>query len=297
MEIRRIAVFGAGVMGAGIAQDAAAHGLEVVLVDRTEERLAYARKSIENSLNLELQRWGITGSEKKVLLSRIKFTSAAADVGAIDVVIEAIPDDLAAKQDLFAQLEAQFEQLCPGGVIYVSNTAILPITDIGLKMQNKDRLVGMHFLAPVPAIKLVEMVRSVHTSQPTVDRAKELARRLGKTPVDVLENPGYITARLVVPLINEAIMLYQEGTASKEDVDTAMRLGFGFNKGPFALADQIGLDVVLGWSEHLFRELGESRYRPQSVVRNLVRRGKLGVKSGKGFYDYETHVESVEEKI
>lgn len=297
MEIRRIAVFGAGVMGAGIAQDAAAHGLEVVLVDRTEEGLAHARKNIENSLNLELQRWGITGSEKKVLLSRIKFTSVAADVGAIDVVIEAIPDDLAAKQDLFAQLEAQFEQLCPGGVIYVSNTAILPITDIGLKMQNKDRLVGMHFLAPVPAIKLVEMVRSVHTSQPTVDRAKELARRLGKTPVDVLENPGYITARLVVPLINEAIMLYQEGTAGKEDVDTAMRLGFGFNKGPFALADQIGLDVVLGWSEHLFRELGESRYRPQSVVRNLVRRGELGVKSGKGFYNYETHVESVEEKI
>jgi len=297
MEIRKIAVFGAGVMGAGIAQDAAAHGLEVVLVDRTEEGLAHARKNIESSLNVELQRWGITGSEKKILLSHIKFTLELKEVGTVDVVIEAIPDDLAAKQDLFAQLEAQFEQLCPGGVIYVSNTAILPITDIGLKMQNKDRLAGMHFLAPVPMIKLVEMVRSVHTSQATVDRVKELARRLGKTPVDVLENPGYITARLVVPLINEAIMLYQEGTASKEDVDTAMRLGFGFNKGPFALADQIGLDVVLGWSEHLFRELGETRYRPQSVVRNLVRRGELGVKSGKGFYNYETHVESVEEKI
>jgi len=212
-------------------------------------------------------------------------------------VIEAIPDNLAAKQDLFAQLEAQLEQLCPGSVIYVSNTAVLPITDIGLKMQNKDRLVGMHFLAPVTTIKLVEMVRSVHTSQATVDRAKELARRLGKTPVDVLENPGYITARLVVPLINEAIVLYQESTASKEDIDTAMRLGFGFNKGPFALADQIGLDVVLGWSEHLFREFGETRYRPQSLVRNLVRRGELGVKSGRGFYNYETHVKSVEEKI
>ncbi|MCE5192707.1 MAG: 3-hydroxyacyl-CoA dehydrogenase family protein [Candidatus Cryosericum sp.] len=297
MEIRKIAVFGAGVMGAGIAQDAAAHGLDVVLVDRTEEGLAHARKSIETSLNLELQRWGITSSEKKILLSRIKFTLDVKDVGAVDVVIEAIPDDLAAKQDLFAQLEAQLEQVCPGGVIYVSNTAILPITDIGLKMQNKDRLVGMHFLAPVTTIKLVEMVRSVHTSQVTVDRAKELARRLGKTPVDVLENPGYITARLVVPLINEAIVLYQEGTASKEDIDTAMRLGFGFNKGPFALADQIGLDVVLGWSEHLFREFGETRYRPQSLVRNLVRRGELGVKSGRGFYNYETHVESVEEKI
>jgi 3-hydroxybutyryl-CoA dehydrogenase len=297
MEIRKIAVFGAGVMGAGIAQDAAAHGLEVALVDRSEEGLVHARKNIESNLNLELQRWGITGSEKKVLLSRIKFTLDPAEVGSVDVIIEAIPDDLAAKQDLFATLEDQFEPLCPGGVIYVSNTAILPITDIGLKMKNKDRLAGMHFLAPVPMIKLVEMVRSVHTSDSTIDRAKELARRLGKTPVDVLENPGYITARLVVPLINEAIMLYQEGTATKEDIDTAMRLGFGFNKGPFALADQIGLDVILGWSEHLFREMGETRYRPQSLVRNLVRRGDLGVKSGRGFYSYETRVESVEEKI
>jgi len=240
MEIRKVAVFGAGVMGAGIAEDAAAHGLDVVLVDRTEEGLAHARKSIETSLNLELQRWGITSSEKKILLSRIKFTLDVKDVGATDVVIEAIPDNLAAKQDLFAQLEAQLEQLCPGSVIYVSNTAVLPITDIGLKMQNKDRLVGMHFLAPVTTIKLVEMVRSVHTSQATVDRAKELARRLGKTPVDVLENPGYITARLVVPLINEAIVLYQESTASKEDIDTAMRLGFGFNKGLSRLQTRSG---------------------------------------------------------
>ncbi|MCX6085844.1 MAG: 3-hydroxyacyl-CoA dehydrogenase family protein [Caldiserica bacterium] len=297
MEIRRIAVFGAGVMGAGIAQDAAAHGLEVVLVDRTEEGLAHARKSIEDSLNYELQRWGITGSEKKILLSHIKFTLNRGDVGSVDLVIEAIPDDLTAKQELFAELEAQFEHLCSDEVAYVSNTAILPITDIALKMVNKDRLVGMHFLAPVPAIKLVEMVRGVHTSQATVDRAKELARRMGKTPVDVLENPGYITARLVVPLINEAVMLYLEGTASKEDIDVAMRLGFGFNKGPFALADQIGLDVVLGWSEHLFHELGETRYRPQALVRNLVRRGYLGVKSGRGFYNYEARVDNAEEKI
>ncbi len=297
MEIRRIAVVGAGVMGAGIAQDAAAHGLEVVLVDQTEEGLTHARQSIENSLNLELQRWGITGSEKKVLLSHIRFTLDRAEVGNVDLVIEAIPDDLAAKQELFAELESQFEKLCPGAVTYVSNTAILPITDVALKMVNKDRLVGMHFLAPVPAIKLVEMVRGVNTSQATVDRAKELARRMGKTPVDVLENPGYITARLVVPLINEAIMLYQEGTACKEDIDVAMRLGFGFNKGPFALADQIGLDVVLGWSENLFRELGETRYRPQAIIRNLTRRGHLGVKTGKGFYSYETPAENTEEKI
>jgi 3-hydroxybutyryl-CoA dehydrogenase len=297
MEIRRIAVFGAGVMGAGIAQDAAAHGLEVVLVDQTESGLSHARQSIENSLNLELQRWGITGSEKKILLSHIKFTLNPGDVGSVDLVIEAIPDDLGAKQDLFAQLEAQFEHMCPGEITYVSNTAILSITDIALKMVNKERLVGMHFLAPVPAIKLVEMVRGVHTSQTTVDRAKELARRMGKTPVDVLENPGYITARLVVPLINEAIMVYQEGTASKEDIDVAMRLGFGFNKGPFALADQIGLDIVLGWSENLFRELGETRYRPQALIRNLARRGHLGVKTGKGFYSYENSVDNGEEKI
>ena len=297
MEIRKIAVFGAGVMGAGIAQDAAAHGLEVVLIDRTEEGLAHARQSIEDSLNQELQRWGITGSEKKVLLSHIRFTLDRHEAGNVDLVIEAIPDDLGAKQDLFAQLETQFEETCPGRVTYVSNTAVLPITDIALKMVNKDRLVGMHFLAPVPAIKLVEMVRGVHTSQNTVDRAKELARRMGKTPVDVMENPGYITARLVVPLINEAIMLYQEGTASKEDIDTAMRLGFGFNKGPFALADQIGLDVVLGWSQNLFHELGEARYRPLSLVQNLVRQGHLGVKTGEGFYRYEPCVENGEEKI
>ena len=165
MEIRKIAIFGAGVMGAGIAQDAAAHGLEVVLVDRMEEGLAHARQSIEDSLNHELQRWGITGSEKKVLLSHIKFTLDRQEAGSVDFVVEAIPDDLAAKQELFEQLESQFEKTCPGKVTYVSNTAVLPITDIALKMTNKDRLVGMHFLAPVPAIKLVEMVRgSVHVS-------------------------------------------------------------------------------------------------------------------------------------
>ncbi len=296
MEIRKIAVFGAGVMGAGIAQDAAAHGLEVVLVDCAEEGLARARQTIEDNLNRELQRWGITESEKKILLSHIRFTLDRQDADKVDLVIEAIPDDLGAKQELFEELEQQYEKTCPGKVTYVSNTAILPITDIALKMVNKDRLVGMHFLAPVPAIKLVEMVRGVHTSQLTVDRAKELARLMGKTPVDVLENPGYITARLIVPLINEAIMLYQEGTATREDIDTAMHLGFGFNKGPFALADQIGLDVVLGWSENLFHELGGSRYRPHATVRNLVRQGRLGVKTGEGFYRYESATDNAEEK-
>lgn len=297
MDVRRIAVFGAGVMGAGIAQDAAAHGIEVLLLDRDEQGLAHGRQKVEQSLDEELSRWGITSSEKKVILSRIRFTLDRHDAAGVDVFIEAIPDDLAAKQNLFAELEKECESSFPGHTIYVSNTAVLPITDIAANMVNKDRLVGMHFLAPVPAIRLVEMVRGVCTSQETVDCAKQLAQRMGKTPVDVFENPGYITARLVVPLINAAIDLFEEGTATREDIDTAMQLGLGFNKGPFALADQIGLDIVLGWSEHLFHEVGDVHYRPQTMIRKLVREGNLGIKTGKGFYAYKTSAERAEEKV
>lgn len=297
MDVRKIAVFGAGVMGAGIAQDAAAHGIEVLVLDRDEQGLASGRQKVDQSLDEQLSRWGITGSEKKVILSRIRFTLDRHDAAGVDVFIEAIPDDLAAKQNLFAEMEKECEGACPRHTIYVSNTAVLPITDIAANMVNKDRLVGMHFLAPVPAIRLVEMVRGVHTSQETVDRAKELAQRMGKTPVDVSEKPGYITARLVVPLINTAIDLFEEGTATREDIDTAMHLGLGFNKGPFALADQIGLDIVLGWSEHLFHEMGDLCYRPQTMIRKLVQEGNLGIKTGKGFYVYQTSSAQAEEKI
>lgn len=296
MDIRKIAVFGAGVMGTGITQDAAAHGLEVVLVDRMEGSLTCALKRIESNLDRELERWGITTAEKKLILSRITCTTEYREALDTSIVVEAIPDDLATKRIFFAQLENGCNETSPHKIMtFVSTTAILPITDIAQDMVDKTRLVGMQFFTPVPSTRVAGVTGGIFTSQEAVSAAGELARRMDKSVVAVHENPGYLTARLIVPFINEAITLYQEGTATKENIDTAMHLGFGFDKGPFALADEIGLDVILGWSEYLFHESGEMQYHPQALLRGMVRQHHLGAKTGEGFYVYMASAEKSEE--
>lgn len=296
MDIRRIAVIGAGVMGTVIAQDAAAHGMEVVLIDRQGEALARALKHIEDNLDAELKRWGITNAEKKLILSRIRKADDIQEARQTDIVLEAIPDDLAMKRDLFARLEEGF---APGrrNVTFISTTAVLPIGEIARDMKDKTCLIGAQLLISASSSGVLEVARSEFSSQATVDSVRELAQRMGKTTVDVQDQPGHLSARLVVPVINEAAALYQKKTATKEDIDTAVCLGTGCSRGPLALADAIGLDTVLAWSEYLFRVSGEAQFRPQPILQDMVRQHRLGVKNGEGFYTYASTSEKPEEKL
>ncbi|HID38932.1 MAG TPA: 3-hydroxybutyryl-CoA dehydrogenase [Calditrichaeota bacterium] len=281
--VKVVAVLGAGTMGQGISQLVASKGMEVILIERTEEKAKLGLAALEKSMDEEIARWTMTESEKKAILRRIRVTSKIEDVVHGDLVIEAIDENLEAKRNLFKKIDG----ICDKGTIFITNTSALSITEIASYTERQDKIIGMHFLNPVPKIPLVEIVRGLKTSDETYQFIKTFAETLDKTAVEVFEYPGYITTRVIVPMINEAIHIVMEGVASAEHVDTAMKLGYNFPKGPLTLADQIGLDELMAWMETLFRELGEAKYRPCPLLRKLVRAGHLGKKTGKGFFEYK----------
>jgi len=281
--ISRIAVVGAGVMGQGIAHVAAQKGIDVVLVERDDDSLQGSLTALGETLDHEIARWGITRSDKRTILSRITGTVKLEDVGSLQLVLEALPEDLQLKKKLFHR----FDEIWSEPVVFISNTSTLSMTEIGEATRCPDRVIGMHFLNPVSRTPLVEIVRALKTSDATYDRVKRFAEMLDKTVVEVFEYPGYITTRIIVPMINEAMHVLMEGVASADGIDTAMRLGYGFEKGPLAMADMIGLDACMSWMEHLFHELGDVKYRPCPLLRKLVRAGRLGCKTGEGFFKYD----------
>lgn len=282
MAVRKIFIAGAGEMGQGIAESAARAGISVVLADIDKSRLEEGMAGIEADLNEAIERWAITAGEKKAILSRIETVVGLHGAGDCDFAMEAVPETLDLKKSVFADLE----HVCPEETILVTSTSTLSITEIGSDTSRPDRIVGMHFLFPVPRAAMVEVVRAMKTSDETYESAKALASQMGKEIVEVYEYPGFVTTRVMIPYINEAAYVLMEGVASAPDIDRAMKLGFGFPMGPLELADTIGLDVLMRLMERLFRELGDLKFRPCPLLRRMVREGRLGKKCGEGFLSY-----------
>jgi 3-hydroxybutyryl-CoA dehydrogenase len=286
LGIKKVAVIGGGTTGVGIARSIAGAGIEVFICEKDEPSWRDSRRALEEELDEEVARWSLTSSEKESLLHRVSGGWKIWDASHADLVIESVTEDFQVKRALFVKLD----EICDPQIVFVTNTATLSVSELGAVTNRADRFVGMHFVSPVPRTKVAEIVRGLATSDRTVNLAKQFAGIIGKTPIEVFEYPGYVTTRLIVPLINEAIYVVMEGVASAEDVDTAMKLGYQLETGPLALADHMGLDVVMSWMEHLFRELGELKYRPCPLLRKMVRAGRLGVKTGEGFFQYDKKV-------
>ncbi|MDT3697165.1 MAG: 3-hydroxyacyl-CoA dehydrogenase NAD-binding domain-containing protein [Ignavibacterium sp.] len=284
-RINNVAIIGAGIMGQGIAQTVAGMGLEVTVVELSNERLETAKTQLTDSIDREIKRWAMTKSDKKSIFSRIKWETDNSTVKDCEIIIEAVQEDFDLKVKVFQDLD----KIVNPEAIFVSNTSTLSLTKISEATSRSTKVIGMHFLNPVPKIPMVELVKSLHTSNETVSTAKEFAARIGKTPVEVYEYPGFITTRAIVPLINEAMHMLLEGIATAKDIDIALKLGYNFQYGPLEMADAMGLDEVLTWMETLWNTLGEPRYRPNPMIRKLVRERRLGKKTGEGIFKYDEH--------
>lgn len=283
MNVRTVGLVGGGTMGQGIAITCAAAGLDVLLRERTAEMGARALEEIGGALERDIAKWRRTESEKKAILDRIRTVNSLGALEATEIVIECVNEDLELKVGIFQELD----QVCPPAAILATNSSSLSVTEIAARTRRSDRVIGLHFLQPVPKVPLVEVVRGLGTSDETFGHAMEFVRLLGKTGIEVFEYPGYVTTRVILPFLNEAMHVVMEGVATAEAVDTSMKLGYGLPVGPLALADRIGLDEVSRWMQYLFDELGDLKYRPCPLLRKMIRAGHLGVKTGRGFFAYE----------
>jgi len=278
----KIMVLGAGTMGAGIVQNAASSGIEVVLRDIKQEFVDNGIKGINKNLTKLVEKGKMEAADKDAIMGRIVGTVDMAAAKDVDLVIEAAIEIMEIKKSIFKELD----DLCKPECILASNTSALSLTEIASATARPDKVIGMHFFNPVPAMKLVEIIRGAATSQATYDTIKDLSLSMGKAPVEINEAPGFVVNRLLIPMLNEGMYALMEGVANAADIDTSMKFGAGHPMGPLALADMIGLDICLKVMETLHKEFGDSKYRPCPLLIKLVRAGKLGRKTGEGFFKY-----------
>jgi 3-hydroxybutyryl-CoA dehydrogenase len=280
--IRTVGVIGAGTMGNGIAQACAASGIRAVMVDVSDAALEKVLATIAGSLERLVKKEKLTVAQRDAALAHVHPTTSYDELGGVDVVIEAATENPAVKVDILKKIDA----IAKGDAIVASNTSSISITQLAAVTRHPGRFIGMHFFNPVPMMALVELIRGLQTSDATVAGAEALAKRLGKTPIVVRNSPGFVVNRILCPMLNEAIFALQEGLASAQAIDDGMKLGCNHPIGPLALADMIGLDVLLAVMNVFYADFNDPKYRPAPLLREMVAAGWLGRKSGKGFYEY-----------
>ena len=282
MDISKVGVVGAGLMGSGIAEIATKAGFDVIVREVSDDFVEAGRKRIQKSMDRAVEKEKLTAEDRDAAMSRLSFTTKVADLAECDLVIEAIVEELEAKNALFGELDG----LCGERTIFASNTSSLTITDMAAATSRPDRVVGLHFFNPVPVMKLVEVVRTIATSDETFDRAFAFSKAVGKIPIAAKDNSGFVVNLLLVPYMLDAIRQLERGVASIADIDTGMALGCGYPMGPFLLCDFVGIDTLYKISEIMFEEYREERYAPPPLLKRIVTMGRYGRKTGKGFYDW-----------
>lgn len=282
VDISRVGVVGCGLMGSGIAEIAAKSGFDVVVREVNDELLEKGKGRIRKSMDRAVEKEKLSAEDRDTAWARLSFTTAVPDLAGCDLVVEAIIEELEAKHALFRELDG----LCGDGTIFASNTSSLTITDMAAATNRADRFVGLHFFNPVPVMKLVEVVRTIATSEATFERAFAFSKALGKVPIAAKDNSGFVVNLLLVPYMLDAITHLERGVASIEDIDTGMALGCGYPMGPFMLCDFVGIDTLYQISEIMFDEYREQRYAPPPLLKRIVAMGRYGRKTGMGFYDW-----------